>query len=519
MMKKVVSIFASIAIALTLAASAMAADEYTEVIPCQYDNARSFSEGLAAVEKDGRWGFIDKEGNEVIPFIYDYALSFNEGLAPVMLDHKMGYIDKTGDVVIPFELFLADNFKEGVASVLLREGGWKWIDKTGQIIIPAEYSLGYDFHEGLALVWSDHKYKYGFIDKTGKEVIPCVYDQLFEIFEGFAAAAKYDQEEKCIKWGFIDKTGKETVPFKYEAASSFSEGLAMVQKDGKQGYINKKGEVVIPLIYKSALNFSNGLAVVTNFDSETFYIDKEGRDAFPDKHCSEAYDFSEGFGRIVVEGSDGKKQMSYIDSDGNLLGDSVFFKDADAFVEGMARVMNGDGKWGFIKLNPGKSGFADVQDYAYYADAVKWAVDTDVTKGTSDAEFSPYAELTRAQAVTFLWRAMGSPSPTTVINPFKDVKLGSYYYDAVLWAMENGITNGLSPTIFGVDGTVTRGQIITFLWRTEGKPDDEGGEWYESAEKWASSKNLLSGTSKAYSTNGICSRADVVFYIWRALVG
>lgn len=166
---------------------------------------------------------------------------------------------------------------------------------------------------------------------------------------------------------------------------------------------------------------------------------------------------------------------------------------------------------------PAASGFTDVAANAYYADAVKWAVDSGVTKGTSETTFSPDADLTRAQAVTFLWRAKGSPKAASANNPFTDVKQGEYYYDAVLWAVEQGITNGVSATEFGVNGNVTRGQMVTFLWRTEGKPNDNGGAWYESAENWASAQNLLTGTAQAYSTNGVCPRADVVFYLWRDL--
>ncbi len=167
---------------------------------------------------------------------------------------------------------------------------------------------------------------------------------------------------------------------------------------------------------------------------------------------------------------------------------------------------------------PGKeSRFSDVPGDAYYFDAVSWAVDEGVTKGTSDTTFSPADTLTRAQAVTFLWRAKGSPAPKTTNNPFNDVSSGTYYYNAVLWAVENGITNGMSEAEFGVDGDVTRGQMITFLWRTEGKPSDIGGEWYESAENWATSLSLLSGTAVKYSTDGKCPRSDVVYYLYRDL--
>lgn len=158
--------------------------------------------------------------------------------------------------------------------------------------------------------------------------------------------------------------------------------------------------------------------------------------------------------------------------------------------------------------------FTDVAPGAYYYDAVAWAVEKGVTNGTGNGRFSPDMTLTRAMAVTFLWRAVGSPAPHSSYNPFSDVKAG-WYYDAVLWAVENGITNGMGNGVFGVDEDVTRGQMLTFLWRTEGKPNDIGGAWYAAAENWANSNGLLYGTAQSYSTNAKCPRADVVYYLYR----
>ncbi len=113
--------------------------------------------------------------------------------------------------------------------------------------------------------------------------------------------------------------------------------------------------------------------------------------------------------------------------------------------------------------------FADVAPDAYYADAVKWAVENDITSGLDEDTFAPNASCTRAQAVTFLWRAAGMPAPKSTDIPFADVAAGSYYYDAVLWAVENGITKGTSQTTFSPDLTCTRAQIVTFLYRALSK--------------------------------------------------
>ena len=115
--------------------------------------------------------------------------------------------------------------------------------------------------------------------------------------------------------------------------------------------------------------------------------------------------------------------------------------------------------------------FSDVTDTAsYYYDPVYWAAANGITTGTSDTTFSPNASCTRGQIVTFLWRAEGSPKPTSTANPFKDIKKSDYFYDAVLWAVEKGITTGTSATTFAPNATCSRGQCVTFLWRAKGSP-------------------------------------------------
>ena len=174
-------------------------------------------------------------------------------------------------------------------------------------------------------------------------------------------------------------------------------------------------------------------------------------------------------------------------------------------------------------LNP----FQDVPDDAYYFEAVNWAVANNVTNGTSETTFSPNVGCTRAQVVTFLWRAAGQPEPTERTNPFTDVKEGAYYYKAVLWAVEKGITNGTSETTFDPDETCTRGQIVTFLWRREGKPAPTGANnpfadvkpsaYFGSAVLWAVEKGITNGTSETtFEPNEDCTRAQVVTFLWRA---
>ena len=171
--------------------------------------------------------------------------------------------------------------------------------------------------------------------------------------------------------------------------------------------------------------------------------------------------------------------------------------------------------------------FTDVPANAYYADAVSWAVLNGVTKGTSETTFSPYASCTRAQAVTFLWRAAGSPAPKSSAMPFTDVDADAYYHDAVLWAVEQDITNGTSDTTFSPNATCTRAQIVTFLWRSQASPaagavnpfaDVADNAYYAEAVKWAVLKGVTSGTTATtFSPNDNCTRAQIVTFLYRCL--
>ena len=170
--------------------------------------------------------------------------------------------------------------------------------------------------------------------------------------------------------------------------------------------------------------------------------------------------------------------------------------------------------------------FVDVKKGAYYYDAVLWAVEQKITSGTSATTFSPDASCTRAQMVTFLWRAAGSPKVENGKNPFADVKADAYYYDAVLWAVEKGVTSGTSATTFSPDATVTRGQTVTFLYRNAGSPevsgtmpftDVEADAYYAKAVQWAVQQKITTGTSETtFSPMSDCTRGQIVTFLYRA---
>ena len=181
----------------------------------------------------------------------------------------------------------------------------------------------------------------------------------------------------------------------------------------------------------------------------------------------------------------------------------------------------------FMKANgnPQTGVFVDVATGSYYEDAVDWAVENGITQGTDDTHFAPDGICTRAQAVTFLWRAAGSPKPETRTMPFTDIPAGSYYYDAVLWAVENGITKGTSDTTFSPNMTCTRAQIVAFLWRSEKSPaagtanpfaDVKSTAYYADAVLWAAKEDITKGTTNTtFSPNADCTRSQIVTFLWR----
>ena len=175
-----------------------------------------------------------------------------------------------------------------------------------------------------------------------------------------------------------------------------------------------------------------------------------------------------------------------------------------------------------VRENP----FADVPGDSFYIDPVLWAVEKGITTGTSANTFDPNGNCQRAQVVTFLWRAAGEPEPTSGNNPFTDVKEGDFYYKAVLWAVEKGITNGLTADAFGPFELCNRAQVVTFLWRAMGEPASDAqvsftdvlpGQFYTTAVAWAVEKGITNGISATeFGVGGICNRAQVVTFLYRA---
>jgi len=174
--------------------------------------------------------------------------------------------------------------------------------------------------------------------------------------------------------------------------------------------------------------------------------------------------------------------------------------------------------------------FLDVTANAFYTEGVQWANQRGVTSGTSEFLFSPQESCTRGQIVTFLWRAKGSPEPKTTRCPFVDVSTSGFYYKAMLWAVETGVTEGLDSTHFGPNEPCTRAQAVTFLWRAEGSPvpasahssftDVNSKGFYYQAMLWAGEQNITKGaTATRFEPQTVCTRGHIVTFLYRDLAG
>ncbi len=243
------------------------------VIKPQYDAAHFFSEGLARVKNNTKYGYINDGGKLVIPCIYDDAHDFSEGLSAIKIDGKYGYINKAGEIIVKPNYEFADQFSCGLARVK-HKGLYGFIDKLGNFIIKPEHHIAKNFTEDMALIGASAYYGwvYGFIDKSGKTVIKPQFEVAKEFSCGFALVSDG-------KWGYIDKKGKYAIKPAFTFAEPFFDNMAVVGVKGEfewsYGYINIDGKVVIEPRFEYAYPFSEGLAAVKITDiPSSFGIDQ-----------------------------------------------------------------------------------------------------------------------------------------------------------------------------------------------------------------------------------------------------
>jgi serine/threonine-protein kinase len=263
------------------------------VIPCQFDHASGFSEGIATVKIEKKWGFINTIGKLVIPYQFDNAFGFLEGLATVKIEKKWGFINTDGKLVIPCEFDDAKSFSEGLATVKIEEK-WGFINTDGKLVIPCKFDDAWKFSQGIAVV--KIKDKQGYINTNGQVIIDCNFDFAISFSEGIAVVKIKD------KWGYINTTGQVIIDCNLDSASSFSEGLAVVKIEGKWGYINTNGQVIIDCNFDFAKSFSEGLAMV-KIEEKWGFINTIGKLVIPCQF-DHASGFSEGLAKVTISGKE-----------------------------------------------------------------------------------------------------------------------------------------------------------------------------------------------------------------------
>ncbi len=524
-----------------------------------------FSCGLtmfAWVEEDNSvwYAYATPAGETVTTVAYSVARPFFDGYAAVVEEYSSReymYIDVNGK-----EVFTSDNinrfynsdFQNGVAVV----GGAAVIDKNLKYVVePGVYKSIDKFYDGMAVV-TDQNSKKGLINEKGEVVLPCAYDQLY--YDGAAeliCVGNYDGN-KNLKFGYVDLTGKVVIPLRYDDAVPFSDGLAHVEiyENGDwhhsiSEFIDSTGKTVIPIEKGTDYNtwstmFRDGLLDVAKYDENDdpwfTMIDTSGKEVMPWVKGDTARAYSNG---VITAGdlyNDTWKAL--YDTEGN----KIISSDDCSYVVALTEenpdgirepeiIAVADGKIGWFRypedfgekkeeeVTP--TGFTDVPAGAYYTDAVKWAVEEEITTGVTSTTFAPNKACTRAEIVTFLWRAKGKPEPTTTENPFTDVSANSFAYKAILWAAEEGITTGTGKNTFNPNGTCTRGEAMTFQWRAANMPaasgasgftDVRAGAFYADAVNWAVEEEITNGvTSTTFAPNKNCTRGDIVTFLWRDL--
>ena len=302
-------------IALYMVADKKPREEYKDLKELKlswWQDVSDFSEGLAAVQdENGKWGFIDENGNVVIHCQWYYAVPFSDGMALVIdEEHRGGFIDKNGNIVVPCQWEEAYPFSEGLAAVQNGNYEWGFIDKSGKVVIPCQWEGVQSFSEGLAAVAGKNG-KCGFIDKEGRIAIPCQWDEVWNFFDNGLAPVR----DKNGKWGFIDKSGALVILCQWEGVAwQFDYGILIRDTNNKWGFIDKNGEVVCPCVWQRLRPFSESLAAVSDENGKWGFIDKSGTLVIPCQ-WEEVEDFSEGLAAVL--GENGKR--GFVNKHGTLV--------------------------------------------------------------------------------------------------------------------------------------------------------------------------------------------------------
>ena len=448
-----------------------------EIIPPTYDNVNSFSEGMAAFyigdvpQATGKWGFLDKNGNEIIGAKYDgidFEIGFSGGFARVYVgntwlgDGKWGIIDKAGNEIIPPDKYDSiGRFYDGLAFAS-RAGKCGFVDTAGKEIIPFQYTYATDFSDGIAAVQKTVGETNGFvfIDKTGNEKFESMYGWVNQYHDGVLHVVKMGGGG----WGLLDLSGKEIVaPGKYNSISEFSEGYAAVAKASpeyqsigsveraKYGFIDRFGNEVILPNYDAVQAFSEGIAAVCL--NQRWGFIKISDTPAPWSPWAGA-EVNAALAISILP--DSVAQSGWTEQTSRLSAAEMVVRLIEKAMDQTMDQLAAENGW---DLSTG--GFADTDNQ--YVTFLKHA---GIANGLDDVNYGPNSVFTRAQFVTMIGRASEVFFGETARgdNPFTDVPVWAAPY--VGYAVDKGITNGISDELFLSGGVLTNQQTAVFGYRT-----------------------------------------------------
>lgn len=541
-----------------------------------------YSDGMAAVSlageetvgetprfQGGRFGYVDADGILTVAMQYRQAFPFSEGRAfAVDASGTLVLLDRSGQELASFpqaELWEGERvqFSEGLAVVPVKAG----VDEAEEEDEPAEFTprayLVLDsggreictltdafvdfmggYHSGRIAAaetgeWTqgeDGQFRFtaapdswGYRDERGEIAVDFQFDEAWPFDDGLAAVCLREENGR-ESWGFVSPEGEMTVPAEYDGARSLEDGVGALLSEGKWAYVDQEGKLLTGFDYEEAGPFREGIALVRR-SGRMEAINERGRILFT-ADAGQGLPFSAGV-TVMQEKESGA--WGVYDENGNLL---VPFEYEEAFHwDGYLWLKRGE-LWRVYRTEDvitaslaapegapaGVGAFLDVPEDAWYAAAVTWATDHDVITGTGGSQFSPDRSCTTGEVITFLWRAMGRPEPAEDENPFTDVSATNYYYQAALWAYENGIVSG---DVFGAAELCSRGMAVTYLWRLAGSPegylpvfaDVSPDAVYAQAVSWAVFEDITGGSGGgAFSPDEICNRGQIVTFLHRFLV-
>ncbi len=539
----------------------------------EYDKIGEFHDGLALVSKNKKYGYINTKGELVVELIYDNARDFSEGMAAVNIGYdkngkgeasetqissyakgKWGYINTKGKVIIPIQLDEAFQFSEGIAMVRTVQAEYLGLDKKGKIKVVLEdgtadfFRKDFRFKDGLLPL--EHIFLQAkYITKNNenvkiKELSDCSIEYLGLFSEGLAKVyylSNYENNNKSIC--FVNKKGKivlNNLEKKYDTVGEHTNGLIQVYKKGSGvGYINAKGEEVVPPTNDEIGLFSEGLARVKN-NGNIYYINNKGERIInlDNKYLNSAV-FSDGLAQVKTT------KEAYIDKSGKLITPLVF-EETTKFIDSYAMVKMGN-KVGIIKKPSTKAKksekskpsetsnkdensdkvnnenlveqtaqidkYIDISKNFWARENIQKALNLGIISGITDDNFAPNKKAIRATVISAICKMSGDK-----VEDANDKSYAPY----IKWAVEKGISDGTFP-----EKNITREQFVTMLYRYENNPSQSShlykfkdsknvSSWAKDAMNWAIENSYIEGYSNStIKPKNNITRAELITVLLR----